>query len=766
MIHKQCDGKIVTFYSFKGGVGRTMAMAHVAFMVATSGKRVLVMDWDLEAPGLAYYFRGLLDPAVVRKIRTSPGVLDILWKWSGAIKSAKRVTDIDTVHAEFKSGLPFANCVQSLVECGVADGYLSETNKKITLDYLGAGAPVISTPREVPYEDALAAFSWMSFYEEHAGGFVLERLREWAKENYDFVFIDSRTGLADVAGVCTMQLPDTVALCFVLNRQNIEGVSKVAGAIKNKRANDIEIRAVPMRIRPREAQEESDGRARAIYDLYKVGKLDQSRVQEDVKNLAIATSDSVPFYETLSLFDSTNPKYDSLTLQYAKLASELTGLDVEVPLFSPDFVEQVNRRMQPRNSTVDYLNKLKTAEPARIASELQRLLDSAFDAEVDGTLNDDYIVSLVNTVFEASGSYDEFEEATAQQLRCVELLRTLAKSQPAVWTQFLIDTIERVRESAFVSPDVEQNLFEELDALLADNPTFDNSMHRIRMHQFSARRSLAILNPNDAELHLNIARNVIDRLENSIELSKDQKDQVKLRLIDGKITRGDISHRAQEFQSALIEYSEGLRIFESAGFDKNVQRESEHLHGLLNYRIACFTGDLLPPVIAASYVIPAVKSVLYELGGIDFALAATVVLRASKEDPNLLSAFVEHSLSKSRARRIISAQVRTPKSGIRFAQILRELAVLVANNSKIDVKEPLMRIAEVANFYIDNIFRRSDSSRKIVLRPALSEMAELVSVVGDAGVDLSPYSALSTILRSAQFTINDDENSDGKGKGL
>ena len=50
------SGRITTFYSFKGGVGRSMALANVAFMAAMNRQRVLVMDWDLEAPGLEMYF--------------------------------------------------------------------------------------------------------------------------------------------------------------------------------------------------------------------------------------------------------------------------------------------------------------------------------------------------------------------------------------------------------------------------------------------------------------------------------------------------------------------------------------------------------------------------------------------------------------------------------------------------------------------------------------------------------------------------------------
>ena len=46
-------GIVYTFYSFKGGVGRTMALANAAALLAKWGYSVLMVDWDLEAPGLA-----------------------------------------------------------------------------------------------------------------------------------------------------------------------------------------------------------------------------------------------------------------------------------------------------------------------------------------------------------------------------------------------------------------------------------------------------------------------------------------------------------------------------------------------------------------------------------------------------------------------------------------------------------------------------------------------------------------------------------------
>jgi hypothetical protein len=42
------------------------------------------------------------------------------------------------------------------------------------------------------------------------------------------VLIDSRTGITDSGGVCTIQLPDILALVFTTNEQSVDGVIKVA----------------------------------------------------------------------------------------------------------------------------------------------------------------------------------------------------------------------------------------------------------------------------------------------------------------------------------------------------------------------------------------------------------------------------------------------------------------------------------------------------------------------------------------------------------
>src|SRR4051812_3785688 len=79
--------RIVTFYSYKGGTGRSMALANVAWILAANGKRVAVIDWDLEAPGLHRYLHPYLrDP----ELRDSSGVIEFVMAYAReAIKPAK-----------------------------------------------------------------------------------------------------------------------------------------------------------------------------------------------------------------------------------------------------------------------------------------------------------------------------------------------------------------------------------------------------------------------------------------------------------------------------------------------------------------------------------------------------------------------------------------------------------------------------------------------------------------------------------------------------
>ncbi len=64
----------ITFYSYKGGVGRTLAMANIALYLSRFGLDVCLIDFDLEAPGLHYKLANFLD---IKKIKE--GMVDFIY---------------------------------------------------------------------------------------------------------------------------------------------------------------------------------------------------------------------------------------------------------------------------------------------------------------------------------------------------------------------------------------------------------------------------------------------------------------------------------------------------------------------------------------------------------------------------------------------------------------------------------------------------------------------------------------------------------------
>lgn len=69
--------RVITFYSYKGGTGRSMALANTAWILASAGNRVLTIDWDLEAPGLHRYFHPFLADKELSG-QESQGVIDMV----------------------------------------------------------------------------------------------------------------------------------------------------------------------------------------------------------------------------------------------------------------------------------------------------------------------------------------------------------------------------------------------------------------------------------------------------------------------------------------------------------------------------------------------------------------------------------------------------------------------------------------------------------------------------------------------------------------
>lgn len=209
-------GRIVTFYSYKGGTGRSMALANVAWILASGSKRVLVLDWDLEAPGLQRYFRPFL---LDKDLTSSEGVVDFITDFM--LEAITPVAEGETVPADWYA------------ERADLSQYAVSLNWKFPrggqIDFVPAG-------RQGPdYATRFAAINWQNFYDRLGGGALLEEAKRQASAQYDYVLIDSRTGVSDTSGICTVQMPDTLVVCFTFNNQSIEGAAAITQFVYEQR---------------------------------------------------------------------------------------------------------------------------------------------------------------------------------------------------------------------------------------------------------------------------------------------------------------------------------------------------------------------------------------------------------------------------------------------------------------------------------------------------------------------------------------------------
>jgi cellulose biosynthesis protein BcsQ len=240
MVAKQgYEGRIATFYSYKGGTGRSMALANFAWLLASSGRRVLAIDWDLEAPGLHRYFRPfLIDPDLFE----TDGLIDTFWNFAASAM------------AKIPSSMgPNGADSEEIVEA------IDDTKRRLDFKFPAGGfIDLVGAGRQGPtYSERVNSFDWKRFY-ELGGAEILTAAKQHLRSQYDWVLIDSRTGVSDTAGICTIQLPDTVVACFTLNRQSVDGVDAVLKSIRAFRSPSIdgsEIKLFPVATRIENAEQ-------------------------------------------------------------------------------------------------------------------------------------------------------------------------------------------------------------------------------------------------------------------------------------------------------------------------------------------------------------------------------------------------------------------------------------------------------------------------------------------------------------------------------
>ncbi|WP_460062817.1 FxSxx-COOH system tetratricopeptide repeat protein [Streptomyces sp. YKOK-I1] len=326
------SAKIVTFYSFKGGAGRTMALANTAWIIASQGKSVLVVDWDLEAPDLHLYYGAFLP---VSDLSYSDGVLDMFSAFAGA---AAAVGD-DDLRALHPQHTDFERYQVDLDHAFPNGG---------RLHYMGPGR------LDDQYADRLAAFNWAGFHTSDDGQDFLEALRERLHDSdYDYILIDSRTGLSDGARICTLALPDKVVIALTMNPQAIQGARRIAELIQRHRQG-TELHFVQMRVdqNERDRLDQRFTEARQALDPY-LPLTDEDALATYWGRMRVPY---VPYYtygEELAVMREDPRNSGSIVAAYVELAERITdgGVRAHQPPSPSDY--RAYRRLLAQRERLD-----------------------------------------------------------------------------------------------------------------------------------------------------------------------------------------------------------------------------------------------------------------------------------------------------------------------------------------------------------------------------------------------------------------------------
>lgn len=194
--------RTVTFYSFKGGVGRTTALTHVAWILAMRGRKVVAVDLDLEAPGLSTAFN--LQP------QPKYGIVDYFYERSYLPEGIKASISITEIFGEVR--IPNAKGRLFVVPAGC-----------LSLDYISK-VDDLHANTIIDGDQNL----WTVFKRE-----IYEQLKP------DVILIDSRTGINQWGALSLIQAADDAVIFLFPNEQNKQGIKLLLQSLQNLNKSSI-----------------------------------------------------------------------------------------------------------------------------------------------------------------------------------------------------------------------------------------------------------------------------------------------------------------------------------------------------------------------------------------------------------------------------------------------------------------------------------------------------------------------------------------------
>lgn len=229
------SGKIFTFYSYKGGTGRTMALANVACILVereVCERGILLIDWDLEAPGLHRFFEQQ-KPSQTEKdeFEQQPGLIDFWIDFKEELENKNQgVSQLS--REELRQIFQKINLKKYIQPIDLAR--LGYQKKAANISLMKAGL------FDADYPGRVSRFNWEKLFD--LSPLVYEAFAEELADLFDYVLIDSRTGITDTSGICTMIMPEKLIVVFVPNQQSLTGISTLVKKALNYRKDSDDLR--------------------------------------------------------------------------------------------------------------------------------------------------------------------------------------------------------------------------------------------------------------------------------------------------------------------------------------------------------------------------------------------------------------------------------------------------------------------------------------------------------------------------------------------
>lgn len=286
--------KTITFYSYKGGTGRSLALANAAIYLTTLGFKVVALDFDLEAPGLHYKFS----------------------RSEGGHALAVRYGLVDYINTFLSEGevrRPFEDFLVNVTVPGM---------DKQLLQLIPAG---LVPSRD--YWSKLARINWHElFYLKDAKGvqiFMELKARICDELNPDFLLVDSRTGITEMGGVATTLFADELICLLLPTAENMEGARAVLRSLRRSRremeGTDLEILLAVSRVPViRTPEKEVEITARILHEMNE--DADDPRDTLHCQNVFVLHSEiALQLQEGLRVGSGINPDDSVLLRDYLRL---------------------------------------------------------------------------------------------------------------------------------------------------------------------------------------------------------------------------------------------------------------------------------------------------------------------------------------------------------------------------------------------------------------------------------------------------------------